>query len=166
MRIKLEYSTTGIDSLISTNKGHHKIKTFIIGKRALIFIISILTLMAGCASIDSRISNDQATFNSWPGDVQKKIRAGQVEIGFTREMTRMALGDPQRIITLTTDSDVTETWVYEEKKSNVSLGLGLGTMRNGSALGGGVTMGEKWKDREVLRVTFDSTKVTVLEQRK
>ncbi len=166
MQIKLEYSTTGMGRLIPINGGSSKIKTFITGKLALLLVISILAIMAGCASIDSRISNDQATFNSWPGDVQKKVRAGQVEIGFTREMTRMALGDPQRIITLTTDSDVTETWVYEEKKSNVSLGLGLGTMHSGSAFGGGVTMGEKWGDREILRVTFDSTKVIALEQRK
>lgn len=167
MQIKKEYLSAKTGSLIPIQGNRKKIKVFIPAKFTLLIIGSLLTLIAGCSSVDSRIDEDQAAFNSWPVDVQKKVRAGEVEIGFTREMTRMALGKPQRIITLTTDSGVSEAWVYEEKKSNVSLGLGMGTMQGRSAFGGGIGVGgDNWNEREILRITFDSSRVTAIEQRK
>ena len=167
MRIKPEYSSKKTESLIPVKHKQNRINNFITGKLPLILIISILTLTAGCSGIDRRIDKDRNAFNSWPENVQKKIRAGEVEIGFTREMTRMALGDPRRIITLTTDSSVAEMWVYGERRSNFSLGLGMGTMQGRSAFGGGVAVGgDRWNDGENLRITFDSTKVTAIERRK
>ncbi len=167
MQIKQEYLSAKTGCLIPIKDNRKKNKPFITGKFLLLLIGSLLILITGCSSVDNRIDEDQAAFDSWPADVQKKVRAGEVEIGFTREMTRMALGKPQRIITLTTDSGVAEAWVYEEKKSNVSFGLGMGTMQGRSAFGGGVTVGgDNWNEREILRITFDSAGVTAMEQRK
>lgn len=167
MQKKQEYLSAKTGCLIPIKDNRKKNKHFITGKFLLLLIGSLLILITGCSSVDNRIDEDQAAFDSWPADIQTKVRAGEVEIGFTREMTRMALGKPQRIITLTTDSGVAEAWVYEEKKSNVSVGLGMGTMQGRSAFGGGIGVGgDNWNEREILRITFDSTKVTAIEQRK
>jgi hypothetical protein len=99
--------------------------------------------------------------------VQKKVSAGQVAVGFTPEMVRVALGEPDRVSTRTTEKGAGEVWSYAERKPNVSFGLGLGTSRGGGAYAGGVTVGgDRWRDDEGMRVIFDGGKVSAIETRK
>lgn len=132
----------------------------------LLLTLSLLMLAASCATVDSRVQDNQAAFDSWPADVQEKVRAGKVDVGFTQEMVRVALGEPDRVMSRTTDRGVAEGWVYMDKSPKFSLGLGLGTVRGSSAFGGGVTMGDDWRDEEVLRVIFEGGRVSALETRK
>ncbi len=125
-----------------------------------------VVLAASCASVDSRVQKHQAAFNSWPADVQEKVRAGKVEVGFTKEMVRVALGEPDRLISRTTEHGVAEGWVYFDKGPKFSLGLGLGTARGHSAVGGGVTVGDDWRDEEKLRVIFEGGRVSAIETRR
>lgn len=125
-----------------------------------------LVFAFGCASVDSRVQKHQAAFNAWPADVQEKVRAGKVEVGFTQEMVRVALGEPDRLISRTTDRGVSEGWVYFDKGPKFSFGLGVGSARGHSAVGGGVTVGDDWRDEEVLRVLFDAGRVSAIERRR
>ena len=66
-------------------------------KRCLFLLIAAGSLLvAGCSTLESRISAQQAQFDTWPSEVREKIQAGRVDIGFTPEQVRVALGEPTR----------------------------------------------------------------------
>lgn len=132
----------------------------------LILTMSALMLAASCATPESRIGKHQAVFNSWPADVQEKVRAGKVEVGFTPEMVRVALGEPDRLVTRTTEHGAAEGWVYSDKSPRFSFGLGLGSAHGSTAVGGGVRVGDDFRDDEALRVMFENGKVSAIETRK
>ncbi len=132
----------------------------------LVLTMSVLMLVVSCASTDSRVRSHQAAFDSWPADVQQKVRAGKIEMGFTPEMVRVALGEPERVISRTTDHGVAEGWVYGDKAPKFSFGIGMGSAHGSSAVGGGVTVGDTFRDDEAMRVIFEGGKVTAIETRK
>lgn len=131
-----------------------------------IIIVPALTLMISCNSTDSRVKKNQSAFDSWPVEVQEKVRAGKVEIGFTGEMVRVALGEPARIMKRTSNKGVSEVWVYEESGSGMSFGLGMGTMHRSNVFGGGISVGNDWHDKEILRIIYDGDKVITIESKK
>lgn len=126
----------------------------------------VLLVAAGCTSVDSRVQDHQAAFAAWPAEVQTKVRAGKVEVGFTQEMVSVALGKPDRVMSRTSDRGVEEGWVYMDKGPRFSFGLGVGSAHGSSAFGGGVTVGDDWRDEEALRVMFLGGKVSAIERRK
>ncbi len=128
--------------------------------------LSASFLALGCSTVDSRAKEHAAAFNSWPPAVQQKVRAGQVDVGFTDEMVRVALGDPERKVTRTTASGQAEVWIYGDKSPKFSIGLGLGSVHGNTGVGGGVTVGDTWRDDEAMRVILEGGKVTAIERRR
>lgn len=127
----------------------------------------LLAVLAGCQSLDSRISKNRAQFDTWPAAVQEKIRAGRVDIGFTPDQVRVALGEADRKYTRTTERGTAEVWAYFGGNGGFSLGLGMGAARGRSAYGAGVgydtiTYGE---DDERVRVIFENNAVASVEAR-
>jgi len=131
-----------------------------------LIVAGALLLGAGCASVESRVKDHQSAFSSWPPDVQEKVRAGKIEIGYTREMVEVALGKPDRFASRTTDRGQADVWVYFDKGPKFSVGLGFGSAHRSSAVGGGVTIGEGFRDDENMRVIFEGGRVTAIETRK
>jgi hypothetical protein len=129
----------------------------------LILTLSSLMLAMSCATTDSRIAKRQTEFNSWPPDVQEKVRAGKVELGFTQEMVRVALGDPDRVISRTTERGISEGWVYRDKGPHFSFGLGLGSAHGSTAMGAGMRVGDDFREDEKVRVMFENGKVSAIE---
>jgi hypothetical protein len=127
---------------------------------------SVLLLGPGCASVDSRVGDHQAAFDTWPADVQEKVRAGKVEMGFTPEMVEVALGKPDRTSSRTTDRGQADVWIYFENKPKVSFGFGFGSSSGSSGVGAGVRVGDNFRDDENMRVIFEGGKVTAIEMRK
>lgn len=81
--------------------------------RRAVFPVLALLLAAGCASTpDRRIAGNPELFASFPTEAQARIRKGEVDIGFTPEMTEMALGEPRRIHSRVTEAGETEIWIY------------------------------------------------------
>lgn len=120
---------------------------------------------AGCASSPgSRIAKNREAFESYPAEVRGAIEQGRVEVGFTAEQARMALGAPDRVVTRTAESGKAEVWIYEEGGSGVGLGVGLGI--GGGGMGGGVGVGTGGRSgvRERLRVVFEAGRVSAVEQ--
>lgn len=127
-------------------------------------------LLAGCSSVDSRIGKNRAAFEAYPAPVQDKIVKGQVDIGFTPDQVKMALGEPDRVFTRTTADGTTEVWGYREQKPRVSFGVGLGFGSFGgsrSTFGGvGINTGTGYRDDEQLGVVFDRNgRVEKIEER-
>jgi hypothetical protein len=131
-----------------------------------ILLVSLVLALAGCASSPAdRIEKDRAAFDGWPSDVQAKIKAGEVAVGFTPAQVRMAAGDPDRIFTQTTAQGTEEVWSYRSSKPRFSLGLGVGGGGGGTFVGGStvVSSGGHHPD-EVLRVVFAGGVVAAVEK--
>ncbi|MFI5362228.1 MAG: hypothetical protein ACHQ49_09685 [Elusimicrobiota bacterium] len=67
--------------------------------RSLGFVVGLALVAAAsaCSTVQTRIQRNQARFDSYPPDIQKEIRRGQVDVGFSREQVEMALGRPDRV---------------------------------------------------------------------
>ncbi len=122
-------------------------------------------LLAACASTDSRIRDNQSAFDSYPPAVQQQIRAGQADIGFTPDMVRMALGEPDRKFSRTAAEGSSEVWAYRDSSPTFSFGVGGGSFGRSSGVGGGVgvsTGGDAPDDK--LRVVFFNGRVASIEK--
>ncbi|HEY0969062.1 MAG TPA: hypothetical protein VGD88_16845 [Opitutaceae bacterium] len=140
-------------------------------KPSLLVLSGVLLLAAaGCASTpSSRIQSAREVYNSYPMEVQEKIASGQVDVGFTTEQVRMALGKPDRVASRTTPDGTSEVWSYRDKGPRFSVGLGLGVGGGGGSTrvgtGVGVSTGGRDYDDEKTRVIFDQRgQVTSVEQ--
>lgn len=117
---------------------------------------ALLLVVAGCSTVDSRISKHEAAFSQWPPAVQQQVRAGQVGVGFTQEQVEVALGEPSRTFTRTNPDGTTQVWVYPDKGPHFSFGVGVGSVRGNTGVGLGVGVSDRdWRDGEKMRVIFD-----------
>jgi hypothetical protein len=130
----------------------------------LLLVSALLLLAAGCSSVSSRISKNRAEYESWPIEVREKVAAGQVDLGFTPNQVRMALGDPERVATRTTADGQSESWIYRKPSPRIGIGFGVGSYSSNSAVGVGVSSGG-WPLRpdESKRVVFEGGKVSSVE---
>lgn len=127
-------------------------------------VLACLMLLAGCATPESRIADNRSTFERYSPEVQQKIKAGQVDVGFTHEMVVMALGEPARKFTRKTEVGDTEVWSYHDDSPKFSFGLGMGSGGRGSSVGGGVGVSTGGYDpEEKIRVEFRGGVVTAVD---
>jgi hypothetical protein len=133
--------------------------------RLLLIAAAVAAILAACASTDSRIHDNQSTFDQLPPPVQQQIRAGQVGLGFTPQMVQMALGDPDRKFTRTSVEGDTEVWGYRDSGPAFSFGVGGGSFGSHGFGGGGVgvTTGGDDPDDKV-RVVFANGVVQSVER--
>jgi outer membrane protein assembly factor BamE (lipoprotein component of BamABCDE complex) len=129
-------------------------------------VLGLTALFASaCATTDTRIQKNQTAFNAYPPSVQQAIRNGRIEIGFTPDQVRMAMGEPTRSYTRTSASGTSLVWAYAEKKSSLSFGVGVGGGSGGVGGGVGVSTGSDRAD-DKLRVIFENERVMTVEQTK
>lgn len=84
-------------------------------KKTSLFVLALsaLVFLSGCASTpDRRIAREPELFAQFPEEIQEQIRAGSVALGFTPDMVRLALGDPDRVVSRQTADGRSEVWVY------------------------------------------------------
>lgn len=129
-------------------------------------VLLMALMLAACSSTGSRISDQQSVFDTYPADVQQKIRAGQVDVGFNQDQVRMAVGEPSRRYTQQTTVGESEVWAYSKSSPTFSFGLGAGTFGSGIGGGAGVGTSTGGNSDDTLRVTFVAGKVTVVERTK
>ena len=129
----------------------------------------ILSLfLAACASTPaSRIADHRAVFAQYPSAVQQKISSGQIDVGFTVEMVRLAVGEPSRVFTRQSASGDSEVWIYHDDGPRFSLGFGVGTYGRHSATSVGVATSTGGYDPdEKMRVAFRDGRVSEIDVRK
>jgi len=90
---------------------------------SLLLACAALVMLAGCATPQTRIDRSPDVFVKLSPADQQLIREGKVAVGFTPEMVRLALGEPDRVYTRTDASGVNEAWSYTtyETDSGVML---------------------------------------------
>ncbi len=82
-------------------------------KISILAVLALITLGSGCVSTPaSRIKKEPQLFGSFTPDIQAKIQKGQIEIGFSRDMVRLAIGNPYQVTVRTAENGETEMWTY------------------------------------------------------
>lgn len=120
--------------------------------------------LLGCASTPAdRIADDRAAFDSLPPAKQQQIRGGQIAVGDTPEMVRLALGDPDAVESRTTANGSQTIWRYRKHSPLFSFGFGLGGFSRGFGSGVGVSTTTGGAG-ERLRVTFEDGRVSTIDQ--
>ena len=135
-------------------------------------VLPVLLLLAGCATTPTqRIAKNQDLFDSFPVAAQARIRGGQIDLGFTPEMVRIALGEPQRTLLRRTPEGDAECWLYldtvrryERQRANIN-GLSLSSPGGTRAVGGSIWI-NVMQEREFVRVRveFRDGTVTAIEE--
>jgi len=122
-------------------------------------------LLVACASTpQQRIAEQRSAFDAYPPAVQQQIRRGQVAVGFTPDMVRLALGKPDRVVTRTSASGSSELWIYRNHAPLLGFSLGFGSFGGGFGSGVGVGTSTGGSGAERSRVTFERGRVTHVEQ--
>jgi len=132
-------------------------------------VIPSFLLFTGCSSTpQDRISQNRALYESFPADVQTKVSAGQVDIGFTPDMVRLAMGKPHKIYNRADAQGESEVWVFAKPKPQFSFGIGVGGYSggggSGTSTGVGVSTTTAPDDGEYMRVVFKGGRVTGVER--
>ena len=121
----------------------------------------------GCVTPDSRIKENQAFFDSLPVEAQGQIREGQVALGFTPEMVKLAVGEPNRRAIRTDAAGRTEVWSYTRYVASDGFPVYTGNYHRyylGYRYYGSGFYSERTEAREFFRVEFVGGKVTVVQQ--
>jgi hypothetical protein len=74
-------------------------------------MMALLALVAGCSSTARRIRDRQDVFAGLDAATQQKIRAGQIDVGYTPEMVYLAMGNPAQKLGPPTDG-ADMVWIY------------------------------------------------------
>jgi len=133
--------------------------------RASLAVVAVaLVASAACSTTSSRIRSQQELYDGYPPAVQENIRKGVIEVGYTPEMVRMALGEPDRTVVMETEDGPTEVWTYRKSVPGMSVGMGTGGMiGSGVGIGTGVSVGEPARSEDKAVVEFWQGKVSRFE---
>jgi hypothetical protein len=116
--------------------------------------------LLACETIGSRVKANQALFDTYPPEVQDKILAGDIEVGFTPEMVEMAWGEPYRKDQVTGEDFVAEVWTWSRSVPGIGVGMGTGGYYGGNVgIGTGVLVGEGGHREDRAQVEFRNGKV-------
>ena len=142
-------------------------KTSIFNFRAVAGAIS-LTVLAGCATPEARIQKNPELFASLAVSDQQAIKEGRAALGFTPEMVKLALGDPDRVLTKTDASGVSEVWRYTTYESEGGLYLYRGYYHrhywHGDPFYPYYLNYAGRRSRDYLKVTFTGGRVSAIEE--
>ena len=85
-------------------------------KSHLLTLASLFILLGftACSTPESRIKKNPEVFNSFSPEVQAKIRAGEIEMGYTKDAVRIALDRSDRTYTRSSAAGTVEVWSYVE----------------------------------------------------
>lgn len=128
-------------------------------------VAALLVLAAaGCSTPQSRIEKNRAAFDRFPAAVQEKVRAGQIEVGYTSEMVLVALGEPARKTTRKAEAGEAEIWIYYGHDPQFSFGFGVAGGGGRTAVGGAVDVTTGGYDpKEKFRVEFRDGQVFAVD---
>lgn len=89
--------------------------------RCVTFGLATLLLLAtapGCTTAGARIRANPGLWDSLDARTQRAIKRGEVQLGFTEEMVRMALGNPTLAAGGMAGTDEDATWIYRHDHRN------------------------------------------------
>ena len=139
--------------------------------RSACLALPLALLLAGCATPEKRIQQNQDVFDTFPVAAQARIRGGQIDLGFTPDMVRIALGDPHRQTVRRAADGETEIWFYYDSvrrydRQRVDIdGLSFAGPGGIRSLGGSAWINvEQSREFVRTRVEFRNGAVTAIEE--
>jgi hypothetical protein len=124
--------------------------------------------VSGCSTPATRIRQNPELFAQLTPAQQEAIRRGQVAVGFTAEMVRLALGEPDRYSTRTDADGTSEIWSYVTYDGPTGVPLYRGWYHRyymwGDPLYPYYLSVPGRREREHFRVIFRNGSVTAIEQ--
>lgn len=127
-----------------------------------------LAVLAGCATPEARIQKNPGLFESLAASDQQAIKEGRAALGFTPEMVKLALGDPDRVSTKTDASGVSEVWRYTTYESEGGVYLYRGYYHrhyyHGDPFFPYYLDYSGRRTRDYLKVTFTGGRVSAIEE--
>ncbi len=131
-----------------------------------LLVLALCVALAGCSTIGSRIRRNQDLFDSYPPEIQQRIRAGELAVGFTPEMVEMSWGKPSRRDQVTGEDMVAEVWTWSRSVPGVGIGMGTGGYYGGGVgVGTGILIGEGSRREDRAQVEFRNGKVSSFRNR-
>jgi hypothetical protein len=89
-------------------------------------MVGAAVFLAGCSTVESRISEHPDVYHSLPPRQQELVTHGQITTGMSRDVVYLAWGSPaQRVEGMMRDR-MTETWVYVYYTTAYPYGYGYG----------------------------------------
>ena len=134
-------------------------------------LLAAAVWLAGCSTPASRIRHNPALFGTFPADVQQKVRAGRIEIGFTPDMVRLALGTPNRVVRRESAGGLAEVWSYVDYDRVPGGGHFVSSTFYVRGRGGMVRSvpdvmwveSDLWYERDRVRIEFRGGKVAAID---
>ena len=138
-------------------------------RRGIVALLCALAvaLLAACATPDARIRRNRELFEALPPAEQALIREGKVGIGFTPDMVRLAVGDPDQRWVRTDAQGQTEIWSYTTYDSSVGQPLYRGYYHRwfgGYPFYYDDLYFRDARPREYFKVSFTAGKVSAIEE--
>jgi hypothetical protein len=136
--------------------------------KQIVLILLPCILLAGCTTRtpSQRIAAEQATYDSWPAEVQATIAKGEIAIGFTPEQVLMAWGKPdEKTSEVNAEADI-ERWIYLKDTPAFSIGIGTGHYGGNVGVGGSVGTTIGGDSSIVGLVRFENNRVISFDRKK
>jgi uncharacterized protein YceK len=143
-------------------------------KTPLLFLTCLALIMTGCSTVDSRIKEKSAAYNTLDPQTQARLKQSVIKVGDSLDMVYVALGHPDRTREKTTAKGQTLTWIYSSYTQGYEGAEFVGYRRHAFF----DRRAEAWRIHyepvhadlysnrveEYMRVSFEDGKVTVIEE--
>ena len=136
-----------------------------------VLLIPLLAFLGACATPQARIERNPELFARLTPEEQQLVREGKVGLGFTPEMVRLALGDPDRVYSRTDANGTNESWSYTTYESADGMMLYRGYYHRYYGYGYGMDPFYPYymsypsrREREFFKVVFTGGRVSSIER--
>jgi hypothetical protein len=127
-------------------------------------------LLAACSTPEARIRRNADFFATLAPEQQQLIREGKIAIGFTPDLVRLALGDPDRVAVRQDTTGEGEAWSYTNYETLDGAPLYRGWYHRYGGLRDPLYRYPYYlntpvrRERDVFRVVFRAGSVVLIEQ--
>lgn len=92
-------------------------------KTTALILMIVALVAAGCSSPQARIKHNPELFASIPAPDQELIKQGRIALGFTPDMVKLALGEPDAVARRIDKAGASEIWRYRGYDASYDYGF-------------------------------------------